>query len=82
MTGPSSDVDRPPAIGQQEVSAAVPETSSQGGDGAARWDQGSQRGNRKAEAEPYSEKKKGRWAESGGCLTYSRDKEAYAAGAE
>lgn len=42
MTGPSSDVDRPPAIGQQEVSAAVPETSSQGGDGAARWDQGSQ----------------------------------------
>lgn len=39
-------------------------------------------GNRKAEAEPYSEKKKGRWAESGGCLTYSRDKEAYAAGAE
>ena len=28
------------------------------------------------------EKKKGQWAESVGCLTYSGDKEAYAAGPE
>lgn len=42
MTDSSPGVDRPPTIGQQEVSAATPETSSQGGDGAARWDQGSQ----------------------------------------
>lgn len=40
MTSSSAGVDRPPAIGQQEVSAGAPETSSLGGDGAARWDQG------------------------------------------